>query len=92
MTGARPRVQVGSAAGAKSGAIVLMNDNNDNRFYDWVDQVASSAGFKTLIAAEGERKIYDTGERLSALGKYAEKFDAHSKLTGRLSWRVFQKD
>lgn len=77
---------------AKSGALVLLNDNNDARFYDWVDKVADAAGFARLLANQGDRKIYDTEERLSALGKYAKKFGGHSKLTGRLAWLVFQKN
>lgn len=76
---------------AKPGALVLLNDNNYSDFYNWVDGIATKSGFSQLVAGDGERKIYDTSERLSALGHYAQKFDTRSKLTGQLAWRVFQK-
>ena len=60
-------------------------------FYNWVDGIATSSGLSQLVAGDGERKIYDTSERLSALGHYVQKFDGHSRLTGQLAWRVFQK-
>jgi hypothetical protein len=76
---------------AKPGALVLMNDNNDSRFYDWFDQIAKSASLEVLLANHGERKIYDVEERSSTVGRYAKKFDRSSKLTGSLAWRVLRK-
>ncbi|RME26391.1 MAG: hypothetical protein D6798_06815 [Deltaproteobacteria bacterium] len=78
-------------AKAKSGALVLMNDNNDSRFYDWFDAIAAAANMETLLSDQGQRKIYDGGEQSSAVGKYAEKFGMSSRLTGQLAWRVLQK-
>ncbi len=76
---------------AKTNAFVLLNDNNDTRFYQWVDAVAKAAGFDQLLAEDGQRKIYDVEERRSAVGKCAEKFKGSSKLTGQLAWRVLRK-
>jgi hypothetical protein len=76
---------------ARRGAILLMNDNNDRRFYGWVQEVAAEQNFELLLGDEGDRRIYDVGERRSELGVYAEKFGRHSRLTGQLAWRVFRK-
>jgi hypothetical protein len=78
-------------AQAKTGSILLVNDNNLVTCYQWIDGIASSAGFETLRGDTGERKIYDSNERKSALGTYANKFDFNPKLSGRVAWRVFRK-
>jgi len=76
---------------AKPNALVLMNDNNASKFYDWFDQIADEASLEEILSNRGNRKIYDTSERASAVGSYAEKFDWNSKLTGNLAWRVYRK-
>lgn len=76
---------------AKPGSIVLLNDNNIQACYQWMDIIAHKSGFEKLLEGDGERKIWDTRERTSVLGAYATKFDFRPKLTGRLAWRVFQK-
>lgn len=77
---------------AKPGAIVLMNDNNDSRFYEWFDQLTETLGFETLLSGSGERKIYDISEQKSALAAYSARFsDRQPKLTGNLSWRALRK-
>jgi len=76
---------------AKPGALILMNDNNDSRFYEWFDAIAAGCSLEPLLSSSGTRKIYDSGEQLSALGEYHERFDRNSKLTGDLAWRVFRK-
>jgi hypothetical protein len=77
---------------AKPGTIVLMNDNNDSRFYNWFDSITAALGFTTLLSEEGERKIYDYGEQKSELADYEAKFGWVSpKLTGQLCWRILKK-
>ncbi|WP_046658348.1 hypothetical protein [Lysobacter capsici] len=76
---------------AKSGALVLVNDNRTPEVYGMLDEIAGELGFKTLLAEVGERKIYDPGESMAVVKKYAEKFGAKSRLTGSMCWRVYQK-
>lgn len=75
---------------AKPAAIVLMNDNRTSDVYNLMDKIAKKTGFKTLTTDEGPKKIYDWGEDMSLIQKYCDKFGS-SKLTGKLSWRIYQK-
>jgi len=76
---------------AKTGSILLVNDNNIKACCQWIDNIASSAGFETLWQDSGNRKICDAAERKSALGAYADKFNFNPKLTGKVASRVFRK-
>lgn len=76
---------------AKPGALILINDNDASCFYEWFDGIAAATGLETLLAQQGERKIYDRDEQMSAVGHFREKFDWRPKLTGRVAWRVFRK-
>jgi hypothetical protein len=76
---------------AKPGALVLVNDNNDSRFFEWLDKIMAFLGFETIFADEGQRKIFDRGEKLSALKLYQDKFKISSKLTGQLFRRVYRR-
>jgi hypothetical protein len=79
-------------AQAKSGAILLFNDNNTASFYEPFDRIRAKTGWKVLVSGEGERKVYDTGERLDDLGRFKTKFGGRkSRLTGKMAWRVLQK-
>jgi hypothetical protein len=76
---------------AKSGAIFLMNDNADSRFYEWFDQVAEKAGLEVLVTDMGTRKIYDGSERKAVIGQYSDRFERTAKMQGKMAWRVLRK-
>jgi hypothetical protein len=76
---------------AKKGAVLLFNDNNNSSFFERFDRIATQGGWETLVKGNGERKVYDTGERLDELGHFREKFERASRLTGNVAWRVLRK-
>jgi hypothetical protein len=76
---------------AKANAIVLMNDNRTVEVYSLIDSVTAECGYETIKSKEGERKIYDWKENSAVLKKYQDKFGTNSKLTGSMSWRIYQK-
>ncbi|WP_434300620.1 hypothetical protein [Corallococcus exiguus] len=76
---------------AKSGAIILVNDNNSPRFHKWIDKIAKDSKLDTLLAEAGTRKIYDRDESTLLVGQYKEKFKRNPRLQGNLFWRVFKK-
>jgi hypothetical protein len=75
---------------AKAGALLLMTDNRTADVYNLMDEIAEDADFKKLKGDEGVKKIYDPGEDMALIKKYRDKFGA-SKLTGNLSWRIYQR-
>jgi hypothetical protein len=77
---------------AKSGALLLINDNRTKLVYELVEAIATKAGFSLLASDEGKEKIWDSGEDKDMLKKYTAKFGTSTKLTGQIAWRTFQKD
>ncbi|MDB5987489.1 MAG: hypothetical protein JWR16_2542 [Nevskia sp.] len=78
-------------ADTKSGALLFVNDNRTSDVWELIDKIAAECEFKTLRSEMGERKIYDWGESLDTLKIYAAKFGETSRLTGKMFWRVYQK-
>jgi hypothetical protein len=78
-------------ARGKPGAVLLFNDNNDSRFFERFDKLAAALEWEVLVAGNGERKVYDSGERLDDLGRFRTKFGRASRLTGNVAWRVLRK-
>jgi hypothetical protein len=76
---------------AKTGAVLLFNDNNDSRFFERFDEIASRVGWETLLSGEGTRKVYDPGEKKDELSDFRGKFGRDSRLTGKVAWRVLRK-
>jgi hypothetical protein len=76
---------------AKTGAVLLFNDNNDSRFFGKFDAIAARGGWEALVTNSGDRKVYDPGEKLDDLGRFRKKFGRASKLTGNVAWRVLRK-
>lgn len=76
---------------AKTGALVLVNDNRTPELQQFIDAIAKSTGFATLNADEGVRKIWDSSESRDSLKDYSTKFGKSSKLTGKMFLRIYQK-
>jgi hypothetical protein len=76
---------------ARSGAVLLFNDNNDSRFYQKFDEISSCVGWEALRSDAGTRKIYDPGERKDELSEFREKFGRNSKLSGNVASRILRK-
>lgn len=75
---------------ARSGAIVLFQDNDAATFTNWFDAICADSSLKTIRSGHGERKVYDRGERTSVVYN-GEKFGRGARLTGRVAWRVLKK-
>lgn len=76
---------------AKTGAILLFNDNNDSRVFERIDEITTRLGWETLHSCAGTRKIYDQGENKDELSDFRMKFGRVSKLTGNVASRVLRK-
>ncbi len=77
---------------AKPGAVLLFNDNNDTRFFEKFDEIVARLGWEVLVTGNGDRRVYDTGERLADLGRFTAKFAGRgSRLVGNVAWRVLRK-
>ncbi len=76
---------------AKSGAILLVQDNRTPKVYGLIDEVAAASGYKLLNSGEEQAKIWDSGEDKAKLKVYTDKFGTASKLQGQICWRIFRK-
>lgn len=71
---------------AKSGSLFIFVDNNDSRFFDWFDKLATKYGLQIVEKAEGTYQLTPSEEKRD-LGKYFDKFTS-PKLTANIAYRI----
>lgn len=73
------------------GAAILFVDNLWEECSAWLELQMCQHGLKTVERGDEAQWRMPTKEQVSDLGDYAKRFSFSPKLTGRVSWRVLQK-
>ncbi len=77
-------------ASMKKDALMLFVDNNDSRFVDWFDGLATKHGLTILVSDSGEL-CFSNDEEKRDFGEYFKAF-GWPKRKGYAAWRIVRRD
>jgi hypothetical protein len=76
---------------AKPGALFLLVENNDRRFYGWFDEFAADAGLECIKKQENYYFVMGWDEQADELAIYNAKFERTPKITASIAYRIYRK-